>query len=243
MPKNSSMKIRTSASLIPTSSFQIARTNFIAMASNRLRSLLASGRQRAREPNLFDRARLTARRARRNGRRRRTSPAVDAAAAWRDELRATLALAWPLILANLTQQAIQATDVLLMGRLGATQLAAATLALNLTFTFNLLLLGLRHRLLADDGDRARPAVQRGARRPPDVPRRPVAARARSLPPYWLLLWHVGRSDARLRPVRRAGQPGPDVPARLHVVHRAVAAVPAAAPFRRRARAAARSCCG
>ena len=57
-------------------------------------------------------------------------------------MRATLALAWPLILANLTQQLIQATDVLLMGRLGATQLAAATLALNLTFTFNLFLLGL-----------------------------------------------------------------------------------------------------
>ena len=29
-----------------------------------------------------------------------------------------------------------------MGRLGATQLAAATLALNLTFTFNLFMLGL-----------------------------------------------------------------------------------------------------
>ncbi|MFL6728033.1 MAG: MATE family efflux transporter, partial [Sphingomicrobium sp.] len=47
--------------------------------------------------------------------------------AWRGELRSTLSLAWPLILANLTQQAIQATDVLLMGRLGASQLAAATL--------------------------------------------------------------------------------------------------------------------
>src|SRR5437763_9765058 len=61
---------------------------------------------------------------------------------WRGELRAMLALAWPLILANLTQQVIQATDVLLMGRLGSTQLAAATLALNLTFTFNIFLLGL-----------------------------------------------------------------------------------------------------
>ena len=67
---------------------------------------------------------------------------AGAIGAWRGELRATLALAWPLILANLTQQAIQATDVLLMGRLGASQLAAATLALNLTFTFNLFLLGL-----------------------------------------------------------------------------------------------------
>ena len=62
--------------------------------------------------------------------------------AWRTELRAMLMLAWPLILANLTQQIIQATDVLLMGRLGSTQLAAATLALNLTFTINIFLLGL-----------------------------------------------------------------------------------------------------
>ena len=53
-----------------------------------------------------------------------------------------MALAWPLIVANLTQQIIQATDVLLMGRLGAVPLAAATLALNLTFTVNVLLLGL-----------------------------------------------------------------------------------------------------
>src|ERR1700752_4269549 len=71
----------------------------------------------------------------------RISPAVRHGP-WRDELWATLALAWPLILANLTQQAIQATDVLLMGRLGAGPLAAATLALNLTFTFNIFLLGL-----------------------------------------------------------------------------------------------------
>ena len=56
----------------------------------------------------------------------RISPSAGRGA-WRDELRATLTLAWPLILANLTQQLIQATDVLLMGRLGATQLAAATL--------------------------------------------------------------------------------------------------------------------
>ena len=57
------------------------------------------------------------------------SPKADRSA-WLGELRAMLTLAWPLILANLTQQIIQATDVLLMGRLGATQLAAATLALN-----------------------------------------------------------------------------------------------------------------
>ena len=61
---------------------------------------------------------------------------------WRGELRATLALAWPLILANVTQQVIIATDILLMGRLGPVQLAAATLALNMTYTFNMFLMGL-----------------------------------------------------------------------------------------------------
>ena len=37
---------------------------------------------------------------------------------WGDELRAMLALAWPLMLANLTMQLIQATDVVLLGWLG-----------------------------------------------------------------------------------------------------------------------------
>src|SRR5690242_15227240 len=71
-----------------------------------------------------------------------TTATDQGAVPWREELRSTLALAWPLILANLTQQLIQATDVLLLGRLGSTQLAAATLALNLTWTFSIFLLGL-----------------------------------------------------------------------------------------------------
>ena len=97
-------------------------------------------------------------------------------------LRATLALAWPLILANLTQQLIQATDVLLMGRLGATQLAAATLALNLTFTFNLLLLGLVTASSPMMATALGAALQCGARRPADLPRRPVADRDRACRP-------------------------------------------------------------
>jgi MATE family multidrug resistance protein len=109
---------------------------------------------------------------------------------WREELRATMALAWPLVLANLTTQAINATDVLLMGRLGATQLAAATLALNLTYTFNLLLLGL---LIASSPLMATALGQRfNAVR--DV-RRTFRAGLWlilvTLPPYWLILWHVG----------------------------------------------------
>jgi MATE family multidrug resistance protein len=106
------------------------------------------------------------------------------------ELRATLALAWPLILANLTQQAIQATDVLLMGRLGATQLAAATLALNLTFTFNLLMLG----LVTASSPMMATALGRRSNAVRDVRRTFRAGLwllAFMLPPYWLVLWHVG----------------------------------------------------
>jgi MATE family multidrug resistance protein len=116
--------------------------------------------------------------------------AVGTHGAWRDELRATLALAWPLILANLTQQVIQATDVLLMGRLGASQLAAATLALNLTFTFNLLMLGL---VIASSPMMAT-ALGPRFNAVGDVRRTFRAGLwliALMLPPYWLVLWHVG----------------------------------------------------
>jgi MATE family multidrug resistance protein len=109
---------------------------------------------------------------------------------WRGELRATLALAWPLILANLTQQAIQATDVLLMGRLGASQLAAATLALNLTFTFNLLMLGLviaSSPMMATALGKRSNAVREVRR----TFRAGLWLIAVMLPPYWLVLWHVG----------------------------------------------------
>jgi multidrug resistance protein, MATE family len=70
------------------------------------------------------------------------APATSAATPWRDELGATLGLAWPLILANLTMAAIQATDVVLMGWLGARPLAASALGLNLNFAFSLICLGL-----------------------------------------------------------------------------------------------------
>jgi MATE family multidrug resistance protein len=109
---------------------------------------------------------------------------------WRDELRATLKLAWPLILANLTQQTIQATDILLMGRLGASQLAAATLALNLTFTFNIFLLG----LITASAPLMATALGQRFNAVRDVRRTFRAGLwliAIALPPYWFLLWHVG----------------------------------------------------
>jgi MATE family multidrug resistance protein len=110
--------------------------------------------------------------------------------AWLDELRAMLTLAWPLILANLTQQVIQATDVLLMGRLGATQLAAATLALNLTFTINIFLLG----LITASAPMMATALGQRSNSVRDVRRTFRAGLwiiVLAMPPYWLLLWHVG----------------------------------------------------
>lgn len=110
--------------------------------------------------------------------------------AWLQELRSTLALAWPLILANLTQQVIQATDVLLMGRLGATQLAAATLALNLTFTLNVLMLG----LVTASSPMMATALGHRFNAVRDVRRTFRAGLwllAFALPAYWLVLWNIG----------------------------------------------------
>src|ERR1700759_4625435 len=101
-----------------------------------------------------------------------------------------LALSWPLILANVTQQVIIATDILLMGRLGPVQLAAATLALNLTYTLNMFLMG----LLTASAPMMATALGRKSNAVRDV-RRTFRAGLWilmfTLPLYWLLLWHVG----------------------------------------------------
>src|SRR4051794_22788318 len=77
-----------------------------------------------------------------------------------------------------------------MGRLGSTQLAAATLALNLTFTFNLFLLG----LITASSPMMATALGKRFNAVRDVRRTFRAGLwllAVALPPYWLLLWHVG----------------------------------------------------
>jgi MATE family multidrug resistance protein len=71
-----------------------------------------------------------------------SAPAAFAQPTYRAELRATLRLAWPLILANLTTALIQATDVLLMGWLGSRQLAASALGVNLTWPLTFLAFGI-----------------------------------------------------------------------------------------------------
>ncbi|MBM3950414.1 MAG: MATE family efflux transporter [Rhodospirillales bacterium] len=62
------------------------------------------------------------------------SPRARALDAWRDEARAMLVLIGPLVLTSLGQIAILTTDVILIGRLGATALAAGSLGYVVFFT-------------------------------------------------------------------------------------------------------------
>ncbi|PSC03380.1 MATE family efflux transporter [Alsobacter soli] len=55
--------------------------------------------------------------------------------AWIGEIRSTLALSWPLILTNVAQTGMTATDVLMLGRLGPEAVAASALGANLYFFF------------------------------------------------------------------------------------------------------------
>ena len=96
---------------------------------------------------------------------------------WRDEIRATLSLSWPMVLTNLAQIAMTATDVMMMGRAGPGMLAAGALGANLYFAPLIFGLGLMNATLADDGGRARPQPPFGARHPPHRAARPVDRRA------------------------------------------------------------------
>ncbi|MGQ2907544.1 MAG: MATE family efflux transporter [Aliihoeflea sp.] len=61
---------------------------------------------------------------------------------WRGEIRAMLLLAWPMVLTNLAQTAMTATDVMMMGRVGPAALAAGTLGSNVYFAPMIFGLGL-----------------------------------------------------------------------------------------------------
>jgi MATE family multidrug resistance protein len=108
---------------------------------------------------------------------------------WRTEAGATLSLAWPLILANLTMALIQATDVLLMGRLGARPLAASALGLNLNFAFSLICLGLvtaSSPMIATALGRRSTSVREVRR----TFRQSLWLIATVTPPIWLILWNA-----------------------------------------------------
>jgi len=81
---------------------------------------------------------------------------------WREEIRETFKLAWPLALANLLQMLVHAVDVIFVARLGARALAASALAIAL---FGLVmwalsgLTGIVAALIAEELGRKRHAVR------------------------------------------------------------------------------------
>ncbi|KAB1074883.1 MATE family efflux transporter [Methylobacterium planeticum] len=110
---------------------------------------------------------------------------------WMGELGATLSLAAPLVLTNLAQHALMATDVVLLGRLGAPEVAAGALATSLYFVLFICGIGLTAAvspLIAGALGRDRNATDEVRR----IVRSGVWAVGLVTAPLMLLLWHTGR---------------------------------------------------
>jgi MATE family multidrug resistance protein len=115
-------------------------------------------------------------------------PQASEAESWRHELRATLALAWPLVMTNLAQSLINATDTLLLGWAGARVLAAGALGINLYMAFLVIGMGLVMAvspvLAKEIGGRAH-----SVRDPRRSVRQAMWLAVAVCIPTWLLLWH------------------------------------------------------
>lgn len=108
---------------------------------------------------------------------------------WRREASTTLKLAWPLILSNLTMALIGATDVLMIGWLGARELAAATLGFNLAMSCAIFCMGLitaSAPMMASEIGRMGHSV-RDVRR---TFRQAIWAAVTVIIPFWILLWNT-----------------------------------------------------
>ena len=108
---------------------------------------------------------------------------------WRDEIRATISLSWPMVLTNLAQIAMTATDVMLMGWAGPQMLAAGALGANLYFApliFGLGLMNATAPMMATELGRHRHSV-RDIRR---TVRQGLWIAVLVCIPIWLILWHV-----------------------------------------------------
>jgi MATE family multidrug resistance protein len=107
---------------------------------------------------------------------------------WRSEIRATLALSWPMVLTNLAQTAMTVTDVMILGRVSADTLAAGALGSNLYFApmvFGLGLMLATMPMMAREVGRNRHSV-RDLRR---TVRQGLWAAVFIAIPIWFLLWH------------------------------------------------------
>jgi MATE family multidrug resistance protein len=107
---------------------------------------------------------------------------------WSTEARALVLLALPLVIGNLAWSLIAATDLLLIGNLGADAVAAAALALNLYNGFMIVGMGVgmaMSPMIASERGR-KPHSVRDIRR---TVRQAVWAVATLCLPIWLILWH------------------------------------------------------
>jgi MATE family multidrug resistance protein len=117
------------------------------------------------------------------------APTPPKARPWREETVATAQLAGPLILTNLAQSAINATDVVLLGWLGARELAAASIGVNLFIAFLIFGMGLvmaASPIMAKQLGARRHSVRETRR---TVRQAMWAALTLSLP-VWAILWHA-----------------------------------------------------
>ena len=108
---------------------------------------------------------------------------------WRAEMRAMLSLSWPMILTNLGQTAMNATDVMMMGRLGPQALAAGALGSNLYFMpmiFGLGLILATSPMIATELGRKKHSV-RDVRR---TVRQGLWLAVLVSIPIWLFLWNT-----------------------------------------------------
>ena len=113
---------------------------------------------------------------------------TGAAQPWRDEARATLKLAWPMVLTNLAQSAPTTIDVVMLGWLGPAALAAGALGTNLYFAFLIFGLGLVTAvspMVAKEIGARRSSVREVRR---TVRQGLWSALAVSVP-VWTVLWH------------------------------------------------------
>ncbi len=108
---------------------------------------------------------------------------------WRAEIRATWLLAYPLVLTNLTQALIHATDIVLLGWAGPRALAAGALGVNLFTAFYIFGMGLvtaAAPMLARELGSRRHSVREVRR----TVRQAMWAAAVICLPVWFLLWQA-----------------------------------------------------
>lgn len=108
---------------------------------------------------------------------------------WLSEIGTTFRLAWPLIVTNLAQTGMSATDVLMMGWLGPSALAAGALGTNLLFPFAMFGLGLvtaTSAMMARELGRNRHAVREIRR----TVRQGLWIAIAVAVPAWVVLWQT-----------------------------------------------------